>query len=117
MTKRRGSGDGGIDARGKDSWRIRYRVNGRRFTKTVKGTKSAAQKALRNLLHAGDTGAHVAPDKMTLGHWIEHWACDRLSRQAMPGDWSPRQGTICAIASMPCRASLGRSAATAITVD
>lgn len=73
MTKRRGFGDGGIDARGENSWRVRYRVNGQQFTKTVKGTKSAAQKALRDLLHAGDTGNHVAPDKMTLGRWIEHW--------------------------------------------
>jgi integrase len=73
MTKRRGFRDGGIDARGKNSWRVRYRINGRRFTKTVKGTKSLAQKALRDLLHAGDTGNHVAPDKRTLGQWIEHW--------------------------------------------
>jgi integrase len=73
MTKRRGFRDGGIDARGENSWRIRYRVNGRRFTKTVKGTKSAALKALRDLLHAGDTGEHVAPDKMTLAEWINHW--------------------------------------------
>jgi hypothetical protein len=36
MTNRRGFRDGGIDARGENSWRIRYRVNGRRFTKTVK---------------------------------------------------------------------------------
>jgi integrase len=25
------------------------------------------------LLHAGDTGEHVAPGKMTLGQWINHW--------------------------------------------
>jgi len=73
MTKRRGFRDGGIDARGENSWRLRYRVNGRRFTKTVHGTKTEAQKALRDLLHAGDTGGHVPPDKMTLGQWIEHW--------------------------------------------
>jgi hypothetical protein len=73
MTKKRGHGDGGIDARGENSWRLRYRVNGKRFVKTVHGTKSEAQKALRDLLHSGDTGAHVAPDRMTLGAWIEHW--------------------------------------------
>ena len=73
MNKRRGYRDGGIDQRGEKSWRLRYRVNGRRFTKTVHGTKSEAQKALRDLLHAGDTGEHVAPDKMTLGQWIDHW--------------------------------------------
>jgi integrase len=73
MSKRRGFRDGGIDARGENSWRIRFRVNTRRFTKTVKGPKSTAQKALRDLLHASDTGAHVAPDKVTLGLWIDHW--------------------------------------------
>ena len=73
MSKRRTYRDGGIDQRGEKSWRLRYRVNGRRFTKTMHGTKSEAQKALRDLLHSGDTGEHVAPDKMTLGQWIEHW--------------------------------------------
>lgn len=73
MTKKRGHGDGSIDERGKNSWRLRYRVNGKRFIKTVHGTKSDAQKALRELLHAGDTGEHVAPDKMTLGQWVERW--------------------------------------------
>jgi integrase len=73
MSKKRGFRDGGIDVRGENSWRLRYRINGRRFTKTVHGTKSEAQKALRDLLHAGDTGDHVPPDRMTLGQWIEHW--------------------------------------------
>jgi hypothetical protein len=73
MTKRRGFRDGGIDQRGEDSWRLRYRVNGQRFTKTFRGSKSEAQRALRDLLHAGDTGEHVDPDKMTVGQWIEHW--------------------------------------------
>jgi integrase len=73
MTRRRGHGEGGIDARGGNSWRLRYRVNGRRFTKTMHGTKTEAQKALRNLLHTSDTGAHVNPDKIKLGDWIEHW--------------------------------------------
>jgi integrase len=53
--------------------RLRYRIKGRRYTKTFRGTKAQAQKALRDLLHAGDTGAHVDPDKMTVAQWIEHW--------------------------------------------
>jgi integrase len=73
MNKRRGFRDGGIDQRGADSWRVRYRIGHKRFTKTVRGTKSEALKALREMLHTGDTGEHVAPDKMTVGHWIEHW--------------------------------------------
>jgi len=37
MTKR-AHGDGGIDPRGENYWRLRYRVNGQRFTKTFHGS-------------------------------------------------------------------------------
>ena len=70
---KRSYGTGSIDPRGKDSWRLRYRLNGRSFSKTVRGSKKEAQKELRRLLHTGDTGEHVAPDKMTVREWIEHW--------------------------------------------
>jgi hypothetical protein len=73
MTGKRSRGDGGIDARGVNTWRLRYRTNGRRSTKTIEGSKAKAQKALRDLLHAADTGNHVAPDRMSVGQWIEHW--------------------------------------------
>jgi integrase len=73
MTKRRDRGDGGIDARGDGCWRLRYRVAGRRFSTTFKGTLSEARKELRRLIRSGDTGEHVAPDKITLGAWIEQW--------------------------------------------
>lgn len=73
MSKRRGHGDGAIDARGANTWRLRYRIDGRRFTKTVRGIKGEAQKMLREFLHAGDKGTHVAPDRLTVRDWIEHW--------------------------------------------
>ncbi len=73
MNKRRGFSEGAIDRRGEDSWRLRYRVNGRRFTKTVHGTKSGAQKELRRLLHSGDLGTHIAPNRITLTQWAEQW--------------------------------------------
>jgi integrase len=73
MSKRHGPGDGSIDARGKDSWRIRYRVAGKRFAITVHGSKRDAQTKLRELLHAGDTGQHVEPSKITLAQWSEQW--------------------------------------------
>lgn len=73
MSKRRGHGDGAIDARGENTWRLRYRIDSRRFTKTVRGTKCEAQKALRELLHAGDEGTHVAPEKQRVAEWIEYW--------------------------------------------
>jgi integrase len=73
MNKRRGFSEGGIDPRGGNSWRLRYRVNGRRFTKTVHGTKSDAQRELRRLLHSRDAGTHVAPNRIALGQWVELW--------------------------------------------
>src|SRR6516165_8671097 len=70
---KRGHGDGGIDARGENTWRLRYRINGRRYTKTVQGTKAQAQKALRDLLHAADTGTHVEPAEITVAQWANQW--------------------------------------------
>jgi integrase len=52
---------------------LRYRIGKRRFAKTFHGTLSDAKKELRALLRSGDTGQHVAPDKISLGEWIEHW--------------------------------------------
>jgi integrase len=72
MTKR-SHGDGAIDTRGENTHRLRYRVNGRRFTKTVHGTLTEARKELRALQRAGDTGEHVDPTKMTVGQWIDQW--------------------------------------------
>jgi integrase len=73
MTKRRAHGDGGIDPRGPDTWRLRYRVNRKRFTKTFHGSLSEARKELRRLIRSGDTGEHVAPDKIMLAQWVEQW--------------------------------------------
>lgn len=72
MTRAR-NGNGTIDTRGKNSHRLRYRVNGKRFTKTVRGTLSEAAKKLRALTSGGDVGEHIAPDKITVEQWIEHW--------------------------------------------
>jgi integrase len=73
MSKRRSHGDGGIDPRGPDTWRLRYRIKGQRFTKTFHGKRADAQKEVRRLLKSGDDGTHVAPDKITLGEWVELW--------------------------------------------
>lgn len=72
MTKR-SHGDGGIDTRGENVHRLRYRVNGRRFTKTFHGTLSEARKELRSLVRDGDNGDHVDPTKLTVGQWINQW--------------------------------------------
>jgi integrase len=81
---KRNRGDGGIDQRSPDVWRLRYRVAGRLFTRTVKGTRREAQAELRRLLRTADTGAHVAPDKVTLAEWVTTWVgmgCPGRKRQ------------------------------------
>jgi integrase len=65
-------GNGAID-RGPDIWRIRYRVNGQRFSVSFRGTRAEARAELRRLLRDGDTGSHVPPDRMTLAQWLDHW--------------------------------------------
>jgi len=54
MTKRRDHGDGSIDARGENSWRLRYRITGRRFTKTFRGSLLDARKELRRCELSGE---------------------------------------------------------------
>src|SRR5262245_20068330 len=72
MTKR-SHGDGGIDARGPNTWRLRYRINGKRYTATFHGTLSDARKEMRRLIRSGDTGEHIAPDKITMKQWVDQW--------------------------------------------
>jgi integrase len=73
MSKKRSHGDGGIDPRGPDVWRLRYRINRQRFSTTFHGTLAAARKELRRLLKSGDDGTHVDPTKLTLAAWVEQW--------------------------------------------
>lgn len=76
---RRSHGEGSIDARGVDVWRLRYRVNGKRFAVTVHGSLQDARKKLRRLLREGDMGAHIAPTRMTFSMWTSAWL-DLLGR-------------------------------------
>jgi len=66
-------GDGTIDPRGPGTFRLRYRVKGKRYTVTFHGSKAEAKVELRRLLRDGDTDQHVAPDKITLEQWAEQW--------------------------------------------
>src|SRR5215468_1526519 len=93
MTKwstRRDHGDGGIDARGPDRWRLRWRVDGKRFTKSFHGSIGEARKELRRLIKSADDGQHVAPDRLTLAAWVARWVA--LQRR---GDMDqPRRGLV-----------------------
>jgi integrase len=70
---RRDHGDGGIDERSPGHYRLRWRVDGRRFTKSVRGSIGEARKELRRLIKSADDGEHVAPDKLTLAAWVDRW--------------------------------------------
>jgi integrase len=73
MSKRHSYGNGTIDARGPDRWRLRYRINKKRFSTAFHGTNGDARKELRRLLRTGDAGEHVTPDRMTLSQWCDKW--------------------------------------------
>jgi hypothetical protein len=71
---------GHIRKRSPGSFEVRYTLGtdpatGRRrtITTTVKGSRQDAEKELRRLLRTVDVGDHVAPDKVTLTAWAEHW--------------------------------------------
>ncbi len=72
-SKKREHGDGGIDERAPGTFRLRYRVNGKRFSVTFRGSRSETKSELRRLIRTGDIGQHIAPDKITLGEWITRW--------------------------------------------
>jgi hypothetical protein len=64
---RRSWGEGAIDSRSDTIHRLRWVVDGHRFSKTVKGTYIAARTWERY------EGKHIAPDKLTVARWIEAW--------------------------------------------
>ena len=66
MTKRE-RGEGSVQQRGEDTFRLRYRIDGKRFEKTFRGVQAEARKELRRLLKAGDDGDHIAPSRLTVG--------------------------------------------------
>jgi integrase len=89
MTTKREYGEGSIKERGENVWRLRYRLNGERYSVTFHGTRAEAKKKLRDLIHSGDTGSHVAPDKITLSAWVDQWLA-LLERKAGEGE-APRE--------------------------
>ena len=52
---KRAHGEGGIDERGENVFRLRWRANGKRHAKTFRGSKAEARKELRALTNAVDT--------------------------------------------------------------
>lgn len=73
MTNKRGHGDGGIDERSPGHYRLRWRVDGKRYTKAFHGSIAEARRELRRLLKSADDGEHVAPDKVTIADYLRGW--------------------------------------------
>jgi integrase len=92
MTKR-SHGDGGIDTRGEGVHRLRYRVGGRRFTKTFHGNLTEARKELGRLIQSGHSGEHIDPTKMTVETWIERWIALN-QRHEVEADGPRRRGLV-----------------------
>jgi integrase len=72
--------NGHIRERSPESWELRYTLGtdpatGKRRTVTtsVKGKREAAERELRRLLRAIDTGEHVDPTRMTVREWLTTW--------------------------------------------
>jgi integrase len=70
---KRSHGTGGIQQRGKNSWRLRYYEGDDRHEVTFVGSKVEAKAKLRSLLEAVANGTHIAPDRKTLGQWVDEW--------------------------------------------
>lgn len=111
----RDHGDGGIDQRSKNRWRLRYRINGKRFTKTVPGSITDAKRELRRLLKSGDDGAHVAPDKITLAQWLDTWIAQR--QRKMNARTAERYAELIRLHVTPALGSRPLQAITATMID
>jgi integrase len=70
---KRGRGNGSIQQRGENSWRLRYYVGDVRHALTFHGSRKEAAEKLRSLLSDVDKGMHVAPGKTTLAQWVDEW--------------------------------------------
>ncbi|MCK1679551.1 site-specific integrase [Bradyrhizobium sp. 147] len=70
---KRSHGEGSIQKRGENSWRLRYYVGDVRHSLTFRGTRKEAADKLRGLLADAGKGVHVAPDKKTVSQWVDDW--------------------------------------------
>src|SRR5690348_4480052 len=70
---KRGVGDGGLDQRGLDQWRLRWRIGGKRYSKAFHGSKRAAQTELRRLLAEVEAGTAVEPSRLTVADYLRGW--------------------------------------------
>jgi integrase len=71
--KRGNYGSGTIEQRGPDRFRLTFYVNGKRQREWVTGTRSDANRRLRELTARADAGEHVPASRITLKAWAAEW--------------------------------------------
>jgi len=69
---RRGHGDGGIDERGDGRWRLRWRKDGKRYSRSFRGTPSEAKRELRRLLELET----ATPSRLTVTDYLRKWLAE-----------------------------------------
>ena len=84
--KKRSHGEGGIDERGENSFRLRYHVDGKRHTETFRGTKKDAIALLAKRRTDAAEGKFVAPNKKTIAEFVR----ERVDQWEAAGDISAR---------------------------
>jgi len=87
---------GHIRQRSPGSFELRYDLDtdpatGKRktVTTTVRGSRKDAERELRRLLHAVDTGQHVDRTRMTVRRWLTLWL-DTIQHEVAPRSLDPR---------------------------
>ena len=86
MTKKRSHGEGGIDERGENRFRLRYYVDGKRHTETFRGTRKEAQALLAKRRTDVAESKFVEPNKKTVAEFVEA----RIDQWEGAGDISAR---------------------------
>src|SRR5262245_3633014 len=71
--KRGNYGSGSIEQRSPDRFRLTYYVNGKRHREWVNGTRSDANRRLRELTARADAAEHVPTSRTRLAAWVTEW--------------------------------------------
>ena len=96
MTSRR---SGQIKKRGARKWLVSVFVgrepNGRRLYKaqTVHGTKRDADRALAEILRKRDAGTLLAPERLTVGEYLDRWLETAARPRVGPRTFQDRKST------------------------
>jgi integrase len=84
MMKRSNYGGGTVEQRGPNRFRLTHYVNGKRQREWISGTRSDANRRLRELTARADAGEHVPASRITLEAWAAEWLT-LLARGEAPG--------------------------------